>query len=485
MFEQLKKDSPKHTAFFRVSGNSGIGKSYSMLYLLKLFLNDGRMVFFDDRNSGHVFAFIPVKHDATRMDEAVSYNVFAALVDEFRQMHQQGLLRDYPEEAMPPVLWDPSEQDMRNFQPNYLGCCRTVLAVSLKEALVKNPEKDFDIDTRYLPQYSLAHLETIRQMAYPSLDLQELRYRYYRYGGLLRFAFADKATLREFDSKIKDSIYALTQESLEKILQNVIGDQYNIISLGVFEVKPDPSNPSMKVFDFGSPYVYALVVGRFWEFMARLGRGENRRYTTWFEAMVIHRLAEGGTFKIRKLENSQQEQWTHLVLQKIPVKNIKASGSLSVNDAFYSAWAELQEGNNMLAPVSDNLPVVDCADRAWRGYQITAAQDTHTIAYEECGKILTAHEQATLGSGGQLELYFAVPDWNAKGFKKQTFRGVGQGNRNIHSERVEQYVLKIDCEHVKSLAKLYDERKDAVEKSFNERVENAENVRKRRRLQVR
>ena len=36
IFEQLKNDSLKHTAFFRVSGNLGIIKSYSMLYLLKL-----------------------------------------------------------------------------------------------------------------------------------------------------------------------------------------------------------------------------------------------------------------------------------------------------------------------------------------------------------------------------------------------------------------------------------------------------------------
>ena len=82
----------------------------------------------------------------------------------------------------------------------------------------------------------------------------------------------------------------------------------------VFEVKPNPSNSSMKVFNFGSPYIYALVAGRFWESMAQLGRGENWWYTMWFEAMVIHRLTEGDTFKVQRLRSSQWEQWTDLVL---------------------------------------------------------------------------------------------------------------------------------------------------------------------------
>lgn len=46
--------------FFRVTGNSSIGKSYSMLYLLKKFLDAGKLIFFDNRKDKKIYAFIPI-----------------------------------------------------------------------------------------------------------------------------------------------------------------------------------------------------------------------------------------------------------------------------------------------------------------------------------------------------------------------------------------------------------------------------------------
>ena len=100
------------------------------------------------------------------------------------------LLRTYPGTVFPPVLWDPAEGEDSNFEATYLFECRTAVAVSIKEDLVKNAYKDFDVERRYMMQWSLEHLETVRQLCYHDfLTQEELRYRYFRYGGIFRLMF--------------------------------------------------------------------------------------------------------------------------------------------------------------------------------------------------------------------------------------------------------------------------------------------------------
>ena len=51
----------KAQAFLTVTGNSGIGKSYSIIYVLKKFLSENRVVFYDFRKGKKLYAFIPNK----------------------------------------------------------------------------------------------------------------------------------------------------------------------------------------------------------------------------------------------------------------------------------------------------------------------------------------------------------------------------------------------------------------------------------------
>ena len=118
--------------------------------------------------------------------------------------------------------------------------------------------------------------------------------------------------------------------------------------------------------------MYAILAGQFWEQLARKGRGADKQYTSWFEAMVIHKLAVGGKFAVRNLKNgSTAAEWEELVLHEVPIEMVHGSGAESVNDTFYTEWGKLTSRTKMLNPSSTNLPVVDCADKAGRGFRAT------------------------------------------------------------------------------------------------------------------
>ena len=465
----------KSAAVLTVTGNSGIGKSYSIIYVLKKFLSENRVVFYDLRKKHKLYAFIPKKDGG--------YQVYRTSVFNFKDANES-LLWEYPGTVSPPpVLWDPSEEDDENFKATYLSECRTAVAVSIKEDLVKNAYKHFDVESRYMMQWSLEHLETVRQLCYHDvLTLEELRYRYFRYGGIFWLMFAPTHILEEFDTQFIYLIDHLTQRDLECILGGCIVGKFETISCGVFEVKPDPENPRLRKFDFGSPYVYAVLAGRFWETLAKYGRGENPRYTEWFEAMAMLRLSEGGTFQVKKLgENSAG--WEELELGQVRIETFKPTNGKEVdNEGFYATWAESQ-GGEMLAPSWGTLPVVDCADKSRRGYNMTVTMK-HGIEYAPCKKILEVHDSLT-GNTDNMTLYFAVPDWIADSVGKQSFDGVKEtenDNKNRISHRIDQYVLKIESVQIERLKDMFLSTRKKIEDEFVKKVEMTERFRKRKRL---
>jgi hypothetical protein len=186
--------------FFRVTGNSSIGKSYSMIYLLKKFLDAGKLIFFDNRKEKKIYAFIPIVEQVDGAEnQTVTYHTYITDVQNFSAETSSALLIAYPGKNMPPLLWDPVEDDTGNFAAGYIRFCRTCVAVSIKENLVKNAHKDFEVGDRYMAQYSLEQLETIRKLAYSDTSRKLLIYRYHRYGGLFRYAFANADRLAQFD----------------------------------------------------------------------------------------------------------------------------------------------------------------------------------------------------------------------------------------------------------------------------------------------
>ena len=150
--------------------------------------------------------------------------------------------------------------------------------------------------------------------------------------------------MEEFNTQVLHLIDRLTQEDLEHILGGSIVGKFKTISCGVFEVKPDPENPRLRKFDFGSPYFCALLARRFWETLAKYGKGENPHYTEWFEAMAMLRLSEGGTFQVKKLgENSAG--WEELGLDRVRIETFEPTNGKEVdNEGFYAAWAGSQGG---------------------------------------------------------------------------------------------------------------------------------------------
>ena len=375
---------PESQAFLTVFGNSGIGKSYTIIYVLKKFLSENRVVFYDFRNETKLYTFTPKKDG--------SYQVYRTRMIHFKEAEPR-LLWKYPGTVLPHVLWDPAEIDDKNFEATYLSSCRMAVAVLIKEDLVKNVYKHFDVEHRYMMQWSLEHLETEHQLCYNDvLTLEELQYRYFRYGGIFRLMFAPTHILEEFDMQFIYLIDRLMLRDLECILGGSIVGKFETISCGVFEVKPDPENPRLRKFDFGSPYVFALLAGRFWETLAKYGKGENPCYIEWFEAMAMLRLLEGGKFQVKKLgENSAG--WEELELERVRIETFEPTNGKEVdNEGFYAAWASSQ-GDEMLAPSWGTLPVVDSADESRRGYNMTITMK-HGIEYAPCKKILEMYMTA-------------------------------------------------------------------------------------------
>lgn len=74
--------------------------------------------------------------------------------------------------------------------------------------------------------------------------------------------FTTDNNLNAFDNYFCDLIDCLKEEDLEAVLRGSIRGNFETISSGVFAVKPGP-DPGDREFDFGSPYVYTLLAGRF------------------------------------------------------------------------------------------------------------------------------------------------------------------------------------------------------------------------------
>ena len=321
-------------------------------------------------------------------------------------------------------------------------------------------------------------LATVRQLCYHDvLTQEELRYRYFRYGGIFRLMFDSTNSLDKFDTQVRDSIEHLRQDELEAILGGSIVGNFKTISCGIFEVIPDPENPGLRKFDFGSPYVYALLAGKFWETLAKYGKGENPRYTEWFEAMAMLRLSEGCTFQVKKLgENCAG--WEELELEQVRIETFEPTNGKEVdNEGFYAAWARSQ-GGKMLAPSWGTLPVVDSADKCRRGYNMTVTMK-HGIEYAPCKKILEVHDSLT-GNSDNMTLYFAVPDWISDSVGKQSFDGEND-NKNRISHRIDQYVLKIESVQIKRLNDMFLSTEKKIEEEFAKKVEVTERFRKRKR----
>ena len=136
----------------------------------------------------------------------------------------------------------------------------------------------------------------------------------------------------------------------------------------------------------------------------------------------------------------------------------------------------------MLAPSWGTLPVVDSADKSRCGYNMTVTMK-HGIEYAPCKKILEVHDSFT-GNSDNMTLYFAVPDWIADSIGKQSFDGVKKtenDNKNRISHRIDQYVLKIESVHIKSLKDMFLSMDKKIEEEFVKKVEVTERFRKRKR----
>lgn len=107
----------------------------------------------------------------------------------------------------------------------------------------------------------------------------------------------------------------------------------------------------------------------------------------------------------------------------------------------------------------------------------TTVTRNHGIEYGPCKKILEVHDRIAGNKTGKLMLHFAIPDWLADNFPKQSFDGVKKHETHKQykiSGQVDQYVLKIDSKQIESLKEIFLEKEETMREEFSRRIESAD-----------
>jgi hypothetical protein len=467
MWESVLKDildnPEKKVTTSIVTGNPGIGKTRSMDYLLRLLLLRNELVFYDQREIGVVFVFVPP--NIHKLDN--TYRVYFTE----NLTGSETWLSSQSGHSPPFYLYNPAHDSNKNGIPLGNLHFHLVIAASPNPKHVKGWWKSpSNLRKHIMPSWTLDELLAVCPSLF-KMNEKDVISHFCRYGGVLRAIVGDT---KVYESGLRDGVADLPPNTMENmLLENMIGiDSENVhISSGLYRIEPDPNDWSCANITFASPYTCALVAGRFWETIAQEGRGSDRRYTEWFELLCMLVLAKGGTFQARPLlaPSGNSNETLNLELDESNLVFMTPSdveymedddanddaeehGKPNANDEFYKRWALNDTANIILAPRTTNLPVVDCVSLPHQtgcpmGFQVTVS-GTHPISYGECKKILDAFPDGTT-----LNLYFVVPSHVADHFKRQAFKG-GTKKPSLH-DRVNQYVIGITIDHVLDFSKLY------------------------------
>lgn len=428
MWQEVYKYLSRDGTHALVTGNPGIGKSRSLMYMIKLLLEDSKLVIFESRRQKQFFAIVPpAKHG-----KGNSYKVWSTSAVGFN--------------FLCPALQDPS-----NFYlvdpgavaegPTFVEA-HIVLAASPNRDHYHEFIKDKGVQMYMMPPWTCNELIAVRSVIDNEAPLSEseISSRFYKFGGIPRYVYAlnqqyhdaIETALSELSftqllkSMEKGSIIEMNQSSAQRVPSILF--QYKCVTIDQqASYKMESSNYRLEI---ASGFVLEQTHNRFWKEIANALNPKSIDYTgsfalgRFFEAVAVRSLSNGGIFKVHPLTaGSSQHVNSELTLSKAG----ETSTTSKSHAAFFNAVAELPssvDGGSkraVVVPGASNQPVVDMMDAKNRAYQCTL-QATHSVKAN-----LAALLKKT---NSPLDLYFVVPparfeefhlptstivEWNGKG----------------------------------------------------------------------
>ena len=459
-----------------VTGNPGIGKTRSMDELQRTFLAEGVSYFYDVRKDGVVHAMVAGR------DHGIS-GVGGFLVYSSRSFEASETMMATTD-RVPYYLYDPDLKADSNALPKGAGLgYRLVIASSPNPRHTHGWYKDSAWCELVSPPWTLDELLAVRQVCWPAVSEQTVRVRYLKYGGVIRAVFGARGVVDKYERTIAENLCSLDASYMHQLLAGDLGGvetQSKHVCSGMHIITPDNDEflPAASTCTLSSVFTAARLACKFWKAVHRDGRNNDARFTSYFERLCMVALSRGGKFPCRNLTSLETGFLTlpESTLSPVP-REAAADGAAGADGkeddaepspthmrAFYSAWAAgaPEEGARMIAPSVTNLPVVDFADRPYRGYQATVSS-SHSISYRCCKELLDELDRvhrvrfpdALDADLPKLQLYFVVPEHVAPGFSKQQFKGPPKPNPLL--DRVEQYVIGLGAGAVASFVRLFDE----------------------------
>ncbi|CAG8702627.1 17099_t:CDS:1, partial [Acaulospora colombiana] len=331
---------------------------------------------------------------------------------------------------------------------------KTILICSPMKDHYRNFDKLVGTTIRYMPVWEWEEVDACRTVIYNHLKESEVKQLFLKWGGIPRFVL-EKASDPTQQNTLEDAIarfnYIGKSDSRDEVSHKLIhictnplideseDDGSDIEVESGEEVEYVDEEPyTLKTITFASDYVGEKVTEKLkisildklrTQFELSLTEGINNPYLgSCFEQIAHRMLRNGGTFKVRSLENNDDGTLN---------KDIKKQNEILT----FSAVQTIEDGK-YYRPDNKNFPSIDAIIAPDMLFQMTTAIN-HPIKIIGLKKLVSK-----LARTGEISFYFVVPAELYDRYQNQKF--IATNNANIRrmpswiKNRVKQYALRID-----------------------------------------
>jgi hypothetical protein len=337
---------------FIKKGNSGIGKSRSLIYFLKKLLKDGKNVIFEIRKDKKVYSFVY---------EDGKYCVYSIDKEDFRPQSDE-ILND----SNNYYLIDPDKpEQIVNVKAH------TILVASPNRQHYHEYSKNQDLSKWCMATWEENDAKLLKKyIKFDDKELtdEEFNKRYYKFGGILRHIFSSEIKIKDFEDNLENAInYLNFEELVRSFSHSEIDQKYSNISSYLFKYhvnKIDGVYKYLKSSDnvttlLSSNYVkksLAIKWGK--EIIDGLLNPKSKKYENnsgiyaFFEIISKILIQIGGEFKIKQLYSND-----NIELLKLEESEAIQSKSQTIT-SYFEECKNLEKGK-LLYPKITNIPIIE------------------------------------------------------------------------------------------------------------------------------
>lgn len=452
-------------------GSPGVGKSRSMTYLLRLLLNDGKLVVYEARKDDAVFVFVP---PSKQQPSATNYEVYCTEKNKFSVSGCAALMDNNTY-----YLIDTGDVSMG--EPRNVAA-HTILASSPGKRRYHDWAKNPRTAKFCMPSWTQEEINAVRP--YMLVDGQELSEnevtkRFNLLGGVPRYIFAEKTDFNNFKTQLSQSINRLKFEDLvialgqtEETVDSPEPGSYPSI-LYSFEVQKVPS-PSGLLYEqtvnntyvrISSTYIKLEIAKKYWETIMSKLRPGTPSYTnniiqiaSLFECLASALIEVGGKFALWHLGREENVKEKDLTLNQANVQYVRGWNYFIDSCSSLPLSTETSVQRQVIRPTSRNQPVVDLMDCKDRAYQITVSIQ-HPVSGSQLSRLI---DRVGATEAKPFQLIFVLLPHIRRNFVKQQIENTTKDPCNHVDcadleKRVVQYSLEIPDEPPETIAKVLDQ----------------------------